>query len=133
MGRAIQSARTEHQRLRPLFDVVEQFLGGFVRLLIIDEKHYRVGHDSRQRDEIGAGGFEWSSEKLVDFCVTGNSGVVRQQRVTVGLRAGDDLCADLAAGTRFGFDDDRLFEDRLQHGGERPGDDVIHRHQAETH
>ena len=126
MGRSVQAAGTVNDRLRPLLGVVEQVLERLVRLLVIDEHQDGIGHQSGQRDEIGAGGFGLSSEKLVDFFVTGNSVVVRQQRVTIGLRAGADLCADLASGTRFGFDDNRLFDHRFKRGGERPGDDVIH-------
>ena len=49
-----------------------------------------------------------------------SDGDVREQRIAVGLGAGDDLRADLAGGAGLGLDHHRLLEDRLQLGRERP-------------
>ena len=47
-----------------------------------------------------------------------------EQRVAVGLCGGRNLTADLSGCTRFGLDDTGLLQDRLEHRGERPADDV---------
>ena len=47
------------------------------------------------------------------------------RRVAVGLGGGGDLRADLSGGAGLGVDHDRLLEDRLQGGGQRPRHDVV--------
>jgi hypothetical protein len=50
---------------------------------------------------------------------------MRKQRVSVRLGAGDDLRPDLTGGAGLGLDDHWLLQDRLHHGGQRPGHDVV--------
>ena len=105
MGRAIESARTEHQRVGTLFNVVDKFFRSFVRLLIVDQERNRVGDDPRQRYKIGARRFHGTIEQLVDLRITGNAGVMRKQRVSVRLGAGDHLRPDLTGSAGLGLDD----------------------------
>ena len=62
--------------------------------------------------------------QLVDLGKAGDRHDVHEQRVAVGLGGCGELGADLAGRAGLGLDHHRLLEDRLQHGGERPGDDV---------
>ena len=96
-----------------------------VGLLVVDQEQDRIGDQSRQRNEIGAGGLRLPAEQLVDLFVAGNSVIVRKQRIAVRLGIGADLRPDLSAGTGFGFDHHRLFDDRLQRGCERPRHEIV--------
>jgi hypothetical protein len=49
---------------------------------------------------------------------------VSEQRVAIGFRGRRNLCTDLAGCARLGLDHDRLLEQRLDRGGERPSDHV---------
>ena len=113
MRGAVEAARREHQRRVRLFGRVEELLERLVGLFGIHQEQHRIGDEPRQRDEVGTVGFHRAAEQLVDFGVTGDAGVVRQQRIAVGLGRSDNLRADLTGGAGLGFDHDRLLEDRL--------------------
>ncbi len=56
----------------------------------------------------------------------------REQRVAVGRRAHDRFGADIAAGARPVFDDDRLPQPLLQLGADQPHQDVADAAPART-
>jgi hypothetical protein len=125
MAGAVKAARAEQDRVGTLPGVIDEVLHGLVRLLVVDQQRDRIGHDARERDEVGARGLGRTVEQLIHLGVTGDAGVVRQQRVAVRLGAGSDLRADLAGGAGLGLDHHRLLQQRLHGGRERPRHDVV--------
>src|SRR5665647_2428864 len=125
VGRAVETAGAVDDRFGPLLGVVEEVLERLVGLLFVDHQQDRVGGEAGERNEIGTRGFRLPSEQLVDFGVTGDAVVVRQDRITIRLGVGGDLRADLTAGAGLGFDHDRLLEDRFELRRDRPGYGVV--------
>jgi hypothetical protein len=121
---AIKARRAEDDFVRPFLGVVDQVLEGLIGLLIIDDQHARIGHEARERDEVGIGEFRLPAEQPVDFGEAGNRGQMREQRIAVRLSIGSELRANLAGRAGLGFDHHRLLHHRLDHGGERTHDDV---------
>src|SRR5882762_3162199 len=97
---------------------VDELLERLVRLLVIDQEQDWIRDQTRERNEIGAGGFDRTAEQFVNLGVSGDPGVVRQQSVSVRLGGGYDLRADLSGGTGLGFNHDWLLEDRLHGRGQ---------------
>ena len=64
------------------------------------------------------------AEQLVHLGEAGDRYDMREQRVAVGLGAGGELRADRAGRAGLGLDHDRLLEDGLKRGVERPRYDV---------
>src|SRR5215468_5221109 len=95
------------------------------RLLVVDEEQDRLRNQAREWNKVGAGNLGRTAKELVDLGVTGDPGVVRQQRVAVGLGGGDELGADLPGGAGLGLDHHRLLEDRLHGRGQRPRHDIV--------
>ncbi len=125
MCRAVESARTEHQRRRLRLRAVEELLQGLVGLPVVDQQQDRVGDQPGERDEVGARCLDRTAEQLVDLGVTRNSVVVRQQSVAVRLGRGGELRADLPGRTGLGFDQHRLLQNRFHRGGERPRHEIV--------
>ncbi len=122
--RAVESRRAEDDFVGPPLGVFDQFLEGFVGLLIIDNQHAGIGHETRDGNKVGARELRRTTEQLIDFGETGDRGDVEQQRVAVRLGIGDELCADGPCGAGFGFDHHRLLHHRLHHRGERAADHI---------
>ena len=102
-----------------------ELLQRFVGLLVVYEQQHWIGHQARERNEVGAGDLGGAAEQFVDLGVAGNPCVVREQGIAVGLGGGDELGADLARRAGLGLHHDRLLQDRLHCGRERPRCDVI--------
>src|SRR5262249_44362359 len=125
MGRAVKPARTEDERVRMRLGSGDELAQRLVGLLVVDEKQDRLRNQACERNEVGAGDLGRTAKQLVDLGVTGDPGVVRQQRIAVGLGGGDELGADLPRGAGLGLDHDRLLEDRLHGRGQRPRHDIV--------
>src|SRR4029077_6164076 len=98
VGRAIEPARTEHERVRMRLGSRDELAQRLVRLLVVDEEQDRVRNQAREWNEVGAGNLGWTAKQLVDLGVTGDPGVVRQQRIAIRLGGGDELGTDLSGG-----------------------------------
>src|SRR5262249_11909404 len=104
VARTIEPARAEDESVGMCLGAVDELLQRPIRLLVVDEEQNRIRDDARERDEVGAAGLDRTAEQSVDLGVTGDAGIVRQQRVTVRLGGGHYLRADLSRRPRLGLD-----------------------------
>src|SRR6266481_1760620 len=96
--RAVKPRRAEDDFVWALLGVVDEFFERLVGLLIIDDQHAWIGHEPRDRDEVGARELWRASEQLVDFGETGDRSDMQKQRIAVWLRIGDELRAGRGGG-----------------------------------
>jgi hypothetical protein len=124
MQRAVETRRRKDDAVGALLGVGDQFLQILVGLLVVDHQHHRTFGETRNRDKVGAREFGLAPEQLVDGCKAGNRRQVGDQGITIRLCTGSELRAHGSCSPGFGFDHQRLLQQRLHNGPKRTSDNI---------
>jgi hypothetical protein len=124
MQRAVETRRRKDNAVWALLGVLDQLFQVLIGLLVVDDQHHRTIGEARNRDKIGAREFGLAPEQLVHGCKAGKRWQVGDQGITVRLCTGRELRAHRACSSGFGFDHERLLQQRLHNGRKRTRDNI---------